>query len=73
MIYVQNVLPMFFSRSVMMSCFRFKSVNHLEVILVYGVRECSNFLGCCCPAFPAPLTEETVFFPSYILASFVIR
>ena len=26
---------------------------------------------CICPVFPAPLTEKTVFFPFYILGSFV--
>ena len=57
----------------MMSCFVFKSLNHLEVILVYAVREHSNFLGCCCPAFPTPLPEEIVFSPLYIFASVVIH
>ena len=31
-----------------------------------------SFFTCSCPVFPAPLIEETVFSPLYILASFVI-
>ena len=40
---LENVLPMFSSRSFMVSCLIFKSLNHFEFIFVYGVRECSNF------------------------------
>ena len=39
----ENVLPMFCSRSLMVSCLIFKSLSHFEFIFVYGVRECSNF------------------------------
>ena len=39
----ENVLPMFSSRSCMVSCLIFRSLNHFEFIFVYGVRECSNF------------------------------
>ena len=28
-----------------MSCFIFKSLIHFKLIFVYGVRECSNFIG----------------------------
>ena len=41
----ENVLPMFSSRNFMVSCFIFKSLSHFELIFVYGVRECSNFIG----------------------------
>ena len=37
-------LPMFSSRSFMVSCLIFRSLNHFEFISVYGVRECSNFI-----------------------------
>ena len=39
----ENILPMFSSRSFMVSCPIFRSLNHFEFIFVYGVRECSNF------------------------------
>ena len=38
-----NVLPMFLSRSFMVSCLIFKSLRHFEFIFVYGVSECSKF------------------------------
>ena len=49
----------------MVSCLIFKSLSHFEFIFVHGgVTVCSNFIDftCCCPAFPTPLAEETVFF-----------
>ena len=50
----------------------FKSLS--EFIFVHSVRVCCNFTDLrarSCPTFPAPLAEETVFFPFDILASFV--
>ena len=41
---------------------------------MYGIKKCSDFIRmqlCNCPVFPAPLIEEAVFAPLYILASFV--
>ena len=70
----ENVLPMFSSRSFMVSCLVFKSLSYFEFIFLYSVRECSNFIdlhAADCPAFPTPLAEETAFSPLYILASFV--
>ena len=68
----ENVLPMLSSRSFMVSCLVFKSLSHSEFIFVHGVRVCSTFTDfTSCPTFPVPLEEETVFFPFYILASFV--
>ena len=64
----KSVLPMFFSKSFIVSGLTFRSLIHFEFIFVYGVHSSS----CSCPVFPAPLTEETVFSPLYILASFVI-
>ena len=51
------VLPMFSSRSFIVSYLTFRSLIHFEFIFVYGV-------------FPAPLAKGIVFFPFYIFASF---
>ena len=40
----ENVLPMFSSKSFIVSVLTFRSLIHFEFIFVYGVRECSNFL-----------------------------
>uniref|UniRef100_A0A8D1IDQ8 Uncharacterized protein n=1 Tax=Sus scrofa TaxID=9823 RepID=A0A8D1IDQ8_PIG len=40
----ESVLPMFSSRSLMVSCLIFKSFSHLEFIFVHGVRVCSSFI-----------------------------
>ena len=64
----KSVVPMFSSRSFMVSDLTFRSLIHFEFIFAYGVRECSMQLS----SFPAPLTEEIVFSSLYILASFVI-
>ena len=42
--YVGDVLPMFSSRSFIVSGLTFRSLIHSEFIFVYGVRECSNFI-----------------------------
>ena len=39
----ENILCMFSSRNFMVSCLIFKSLSHFQFILVYGVKECSNF------------------------------
>ena len=64
---------MFSSMSVIVSGLTFRFLIHFEFIFVYGVRKCSNFilLHVACPVFPAPLVEEAVFAPLYILATFV--
>uniref|UniRef100_A0A8D0XEK2 Uncharacterized protein n=1 Tax=Sus scrofa TaxID=9823 RepID=A0A8D0XEK2_PIG len=41
----ENVLPMFSSRSLMVSCLIFKSFSHFEFIFVHGVRVCSSFIA----------------------------
>ena len=49
MIYVREdpaviyVLPMFSSRSLIVSGLTFRSLIHFEFIFVYGVRKCSSF------------------------------
>ena len=40
----QSVLPMFSSRSFTVSILTSRSFIHFYFILVYGVKECSNFL-----------------------------
>ena len=40
----EDVLPMFSSRSFMVSCLIFRSFSHFEFIFVYGVRVCSNII-----------------------------
>ena len=40
----KSVLPMFSSRSFIVSGLTFRSLIHFEFILVYGVKECSNFI-----------------------------
>ena len=51
----------------------FKSLIHLEFIFMYGISKCSSFIFFTsnCLVFPAPLIEEIVFSPLYILNSFV--
>ena len=39
------VLPMFSSKSLVVSGLTFRSLIHFEFIFVYGVRECSNFIA----------------------------
>ena len=63
-----SVLPMFSSKSFIVSGLMFRSLIHFE----YGVRKCSNsFSYTQLPSFPASFIEEAVFAPLYILASFV--
>ena len=40
----QSVLPMFSSKSLIVSGLTFRSLIHYEFIFVYGVRKCSNFI-----------------------------
>ena len=44
MIYVRESLPMFSSRSFMVSGLTFRSLIHFEFIFVYGVSKCSSFI-----------------------------
>ena len=39
-----SVVPMFSSKSFIVSGLIFRSLIHFEFIFVYGVRECSNFI-----------------------------
>ena len=63
-----TVLPMFSSKSFIVSGLTFGSLFNFEFIFVYGV---FHSFTCSCPVSPASFIEEAVFAPSYILASFV--
>ena len=73
LIYVFECSAMFSSKSFIVSGLTFRSLIHFEVIFVYVVRKCSNFilLHVTVWFFPAPFIEEAVFAPLYIFASFV--
>ena len=70
----QSVLPMFSSRSLMVSDLTFESLIHFEFIFVDGVRKQSTsvFSACGCPVFPTPFIEEAVFSPFVYSCSCVI-
>ena len=40
----ESVLPMFSSRSFIVSGLTLRSLIHFEFIFVYGVKKCSNFI-----------------------------
>jgi len=42
--YAESVLPMFSSRSFIVSGLTCRSLSHFKFIFVYGVRECSSFI-----------------------------
>ena len=67
-----SVLPMFSSKSFIVSGFTFRSLIHFEFILrmVLGSVLISFFTHGY-PVFPAPLIEEAIFPPLYLFASFV--
>ena len=41
---LESVLPMFSSRSFIVSGLMFRSLIHFELIFAYGVRKCSSFI-----------------------------
>ena len=69
----ESVLPMFFSRSFIVSGLMFRCLIHFEFIFVYGVRKCSSFilLQVVDQFSQFSLVKEIAFSPLYILASFV--
>ena len=44
MIYVKEHLPVFSSKSFVVSGLTLRSLIHFEFIFVYGVRKCSNYI-----------------------------
>ena len=69
-----SVLPMFSSRSFIVSSLTFKSLIHFELFCAcMGLKnDLISFFTFGCPVFPAPFAEETVFLILCSLASFVI-
>ena len=69
----ERVLPMFSSRSFIVSGLTFRSLIHFEFIFVYGVRRCSSFilLQVVDQFSQHHLLKRLSFSPLYILASFV--
>ena len=63
-----SVLPVFFSKSFIVSGLIFRSLIHFELIFVCGVRRCSNLIVL---HVADQFSQEAVFSPLYILASFV--
>ena len=66
-----SVLPMFSSRSFIVSGLTFRSSIHFEFIFVYGVSILVSFFYKWLTSFPSPLVKEIVFSSLYILAPFV--
>ena len=69
-----SVLPMFPSKSFMVSGLTFRSLIHFEFIFVYGVRKCYNFIllrGAVQFSQHHLLKRLSLFAPLYILASFL--
>ena len=67
----ENILPIFSSRSCMVSCLIFQSLNRFESVFVHGVTEGSNSTDLHTAVQLSQHVEET-FSPLNILASFVI-
>jgi len=68
----ERVLPMFSSRSFIVSGLMFRSLIHFEFILCMVLDSVLvSFFYSGWPFFPAPLVKEIVFSPLHILASFV--
>ena len=69
----ESVLPMFSSKSFIVSGLTFRSLIHFEFIFAYGVRKCSSFilLQLVDQFSQHHLLKGFFFFPLYILASFV--
>ena len=68
----KSVLPMFSSKSFIVSGLIFRSLIHFEFIFVYGVKECSNFILLhVAVQFSQQHLLKSVFSPLCILAPFV--
>ena len=69
----ESVLPMFSSRSFIVSGLTFRSLIHFQFIFVYGVIKCSSFilLQVVDQFSQHHLLKRFSFLPLYILASFV--
>ena len=68
----ESVLPMFSSKSFIVSGLTFRSLIHSEFIFVHEVKSVLvSFFYMWLTSFPAPFVKEIVFAPLYILASFI--
>ena len=68
----ESVLPMFSSRSFIVSGLTFRSLMHFEYIFLYGVRKSSSFILLqVVDQFSQHHLLKRLSFPLYILASFV--
>ena len=69
----ESILPVFSSRSFIVSGLTFRSLIHFEFIFVYGVRKCSSFilLQVVGQFSQHHFLKRLFFFLLYILASFV--
>ena len=68
----KSVLPMFFSRSFIVSSLTFGSLIHFEFIFEYGISEYSNYILLhVAVQVPQYHLLKRFFAPLYILASFV--
>ena len=72
---IKSALPMFSSKSFIVSHLTFRSLIHLSLFLGLVLKNVliSFFFKSSCPDCPAPFVEETVFPTLYSLASFVIE
>ena len=70
----QTILPIFSSRSFMVTCIIYASLKHFKFIFVYGMGKCSNFtdLYVSGQIFQQHLLRRLFFSRLYILASFVV-
>ena len=67
-----SVLPMFSSKSFIVSGLTFRSLTHFQFIFVYGVRRCSNLILLhVAVQFSQHHLLKSLSAPLYILASFV--
>ena len=67
----ESVLPMFSSRSFIVSGLMFNSLIHFEFIFVHGVRKCSlHFVTCSCLVFPQFLLKRFSFLRCIFLPPF---
>ena len=66
----KGLLPMFSSRSFMISGFMFKSLTHFELIFVYSVKSRSfHFLTYGCAVFPTLVIGETILSLFFVLGA----
>ena len=61
----KSVLPLFSSRSFVVSGLTFRSLIHFDFIFVYGVRECSNFIL----LYIAVWFSQTIYWRDYLFSS----